>query len=228
MQKAAADISPPGSLEKIQRRRVDFTSPTASSGTDRSASCGGYGALTERSMAGRTQETTASLYLNKCGWRRIASTRSSIVANARRFKTNPLRPAAEAEPAQIDSFTSSPFAALAVRADPIHMQQVIMNLVMNGMDAMEDEPRPRNLTIRTRRNAENDVAEVRVSDSGTGIPGDNLTRIFDAFVTTKSQGTGLGLPIARTIVESYGGTIWAENRQRGAVFCFTLPLARAS
>ncbi len=118
--------------------------------------------------------------------------------------------------------------ALPVRADPIHMQQVIINLVMNGMDAMEDEPRPRNLTIRTRRNAEYEVAEVRVSDSGKGIPGENLTSIFDAFVTTKPQGTGLGLPIARTIVESYGGTIWAENRQRGAVFCFTLPLARAS
>jgi signal transduction histidine kinase len=118
--------------------------------------------------------------------------------------------------------------ALPVRADPIHMQQVIMNLVMNGMDAMNDEPRPHNLTIRTRRNAENDFAEVRVSDSGTGIPGENLMSIFDAFVTTKPQGTGLGLPIARTIIESYGGTIWAENRQRGAVFCFTLPLARAS
>jgi Histidine kinase-, DNA gyrase B-, and HSP90-like ATPase len=85
---------------------------------------------------------------------------------------------------------------------------------------------PRNLTIRTRRNAEFDVAEVRVSDSGKGIPEDKLTNIFDAFVTTKPQGTGLGLPIARTIVESYGGTIWAENRHRGAVFSFTIPLAK--
>ncbi len=117
--------------------------------------------------------------------------------------------------------------ALPVRADPIHMQQVIMNLVMNGIDAMENEPRPHNLTIRTRRDAERDVAEVRVSDSGTGIRQEDLTHIFDAFVTTKPQGTGLGLPIARTIIESYGGTIWAENRLRGAVFCFTLPLASA-
>jgi signal transduction histidine kinase/ABC-type uncharacterized transport system substrate-binding protein len=117
--------------------------------------------------------------------------------------------------------------ALPVRVDPIHMQQVIMNLVMNGMDAMEHGPEPRNLTIRTRRNAECDVAEVKVSDSGKGIPDGNLTNIFDAFVTTKPQGTGLGLPIARTIVESYGGTIWAENRHRGAVFCFTIPLAKA-
>ena len=116
--------------------------------------------------------------------------------------------------------------ALPVRADPIHMQQVIMNLVMNGMDAMENEPRPHNLTIRTCRNAERDVAEVRVSDSGTGIREEDLSHIFDAFVTTKPQGTGLGLPIARTIIESYGGSIWAENRLRGSVFCFTLPLAQ--
>jgi signal transduction histidine kinase len=115
---------------------------------------------------------------------------------------------------------------LPVRADPIHMQQVIMNLIMNGMDAMEDEPGPRNLTIRTCRNAEYDFAEVRVSDSGKGIPEDKLTNIFDAFVTTKPQGTGLGLPIARTIVESYGGTIWGENRHRGALFSFTIPLAK--
>jgi signal transduction histidine kinase len=84
------------------------------------------------------------------------------------------------------------------------------------------------LTIRTRRDAERDVAEVRVSDSGTGIREEDLAHIFDAFVTTKPQGTGLGLPIARTIVESYGGIIWAENRLRGAVFCFTLPLASAN
>ncbi len=114
--------------------------------------------------------------------------------------------------------------ALPVRADPIHMQQVIINLVMNGMDAMQGTPTPHNLTIRTRRNAESNFAEVMISDSGTGIRRQNLAQIFDPFVTTKKQGTGLGLPIARTIVESYGGAIWAENRLRGAVFCFTLPL----
>ena len=118
--------------------------------------------------------------------------------------------------------------ALLVRADPIHMQQVIMNLVMNGMDAMEGAPEPRKLSILTRRDSERDIAEVRVSDSGIGIPMEKMTQIFDPFVTTKRQGTGLGLPIARTIIESYGGAIWAENCQRGAMFCFTLPLVRAS
>jgi signal transduction histidine kinase len=117
--------------------------------------------------------------------------------------------------------------ALPVRADPIHMQQVLLNLVMNGMDAMEDaEPGPRDLTIRTCRSAESRAAEVTVSDSGKGISQDNLTSIFDAFFTTKPQGTGLGLPIARTIIQTYGGTIWAENRNRGAMFCFRLPLAK--
>jgi signal transduction histidine kinase/ABC-type uncharacterized transport system substrate-binding protein len=117
--------------------------------------------------------------------------------------------------------------ASPVRCDPIHLQQVVLNLVMNGMDAMEGEPRPHNLTIRTNQNAEAEVVEARISDSGKGVPENNLNDIFDAFVTTKPQGTGLGLPIARTILESYGGEIWAENRTRGAVFCFTIPLAKA-
>jgi len=118
--------------------------------------------------------------------------------------------------------------AVPVRSDPIHLQQVIINLVMNGIDAMDDQPKPHNLTIRTHQNAESDLVEVRVSDSGKGIPDANLASIFDAFVTSKPQGTGLGLAIARTILESYGGDIWAENRQRGAVFCFRLPLAKAA
>ena len=69
--------------------------------------------------------------------------------------------------------------------------------------------------------------EVSVSNSGTGIPEHMLSRVFDTFYTTKKQGTGLGLSIARTIVETYGGKIWAENKAEcGAVFRFTLPLLR--
>jgi signal transduction histidine kinase len=116
---------------------------------------------------------------------------------------------------------------LPVRCDPIHLQQVIINLVMNGLDAMEEVPNPHNLTIRTGRAVDADSVEVRISDSGTGIPQDKLASIFDAFVTTKPLGTGLGLPIARTILESYGGEVWAENRTRGAVFTFRLPLTKA-
>jgi C4-dicarboxylate-specific signal transduction histidine kinase len=114
--------------------------------------------------------------------------------------------------------------ALPVRCDPIHLQQVILNLVMNGLDAMEGEPSPHDLTIRTQRLGDTDV-EVKITDSGKGIAKDKLESIFGAFVTTKPQGTGLGLPIARTILESYGGDIIAEHRKRGAAFTFKLPIA---
>ena len=70
------------------------------------------------------------------------------------------------------------------------------------------------------------MAEVAVSDSGKGIPDQDLTSVFDAFFTTKPHGTGLGLPIARTIIQTYGGMIWAENRNSSATFCFRLPLVR--
>ena len=114
----------------------------------------------------------------------------------------------------------------AVRADQVHLQQVLLNLATNGMDAMSDcAPDKRRLEFRTALRANSEV-EVSVSDSGTGIPNDKLNDIFETFYTTKRQGTGLGLSIARTIVETYGGRIWAENRtDGGAVFRFTLPLA---
>jgi signal transduction histidine kinase len=71
--------------------------------------------------------------------------------------------------------------------------------------------------------------KVSVADRGAGIPEDKLKRVFDAFYTTKSQGTGLGLSIARTIIEVYGGEIWAENRpEGGAIFQFALPLDRSA
>jgi signal transduction histidine kinase len=93
------------------------------------------------------------------------------------------------------------------------------------MDAMSTmAPDTRLMTIQTALLGESTV-EVSVSDSGTGIPGHKLSEIFDTFYTTKEHGTGLGLSIARTIVETYGGKIWAENRAGGgAVFRFTLPL----
>jgi signal transduction histidine kinase len=114
---------------------------------------------------------------------------------------------------------------LPVRADLVHLQQVILNLARNGMDAMSTmAPDTRLMTIQTALLGESTI-EVSVSDSGTGIPEHKLSEIFDTFYTTKEHGTGLGLSIARTIVETYGGKIWAENRDgSGAVFRFTLPL----
>jgi signal transduction histidine kinase len=115
--------------------------------------------------------------------------------------------------------------AFPVRADQVQLQQVILNLVANGMDAVSDSPPSRRrLLVQAIPSGKSDV-EVLVSDSGAGIAKDALRKIFDTFYTTKAAGTGLGLSIARTIVESYGGKIWAENREGGgAVFRFTLPL----
>jgi PAS domain S-box-containing protein len=110
----------------------------------------------------------------------------------------------------------------AVRADRVQLQQVLMNLMVNGIEAM-GEPGGE-LVIRTRSTGVG--LEVSVSDTGVGIPADKMEQIFSAFVTTKSAGTGMGLAISRTIVESHGGRIWVEaNAGPGATFHFTLPAA---
>jgi C4-dicarboxylate-specific signal transduction histidine kinase len=118
--------------------------------------------------------------------------------------------------------------ALPVRADQVHLEQVIFNLATNAMDAMQNcPPGTREMILQTALVGDSEV-EVSVSDSGTGIPNDKLKGVFETFYTTKQQGTGLGLSIVRTILETYGGKIWAENRLGGgAVFRFTLPLIRA-
>ena len=114
-----------------------------------------------------------------------------------------------------------------MRADPVHLEQVILNLATNAMDAMQARAAgTRKMTVQTALVGNSEV-EVSVSDTGAGIPNDKLKDIFETFYTTKQQGTGLGLSIVRTIVETYGGKIWAENRSDGgAVFRFTLPLSR--
>ncbi len=126
---------------------------------------------------------------------------------------------------ELNSYNAN--GALPVRCDRVQMQQVIMNLAMNGIDAMQERgPGPGQMAIKTAL-IDDSAVEVSVEDAGTGIPPDRLNKIFEAFYTTKRQGTGLGLPIARTIIETYGGKIWAENRPGGgAMFCFTLPLSR--
>jgi signal transduction histidine kinase len=135
----------------------------------------------------------------------------------------------EANKRKVNLLATGIQAPLRVRADSIHLQQVILNLARNGMDAMtKAAPGAQTLTIQTALSGESTV-EVSVSDSGTGIPEHKLGEIFDTFYTTKEHGTGLGLSIARTIVETYGGNIWAENRPvGGAVIRFTLPLIRQS
>jgi signal transduction histidine kinase len=115
--------------------------------------------------------------------------------------------------------------SLPVRVDPVHLQQVILNLAINAMDAMQDISGPRSIAFRIARTSASEVT-VSVSDDGPGIPVEKLNRIFEAFYTTKQHGSGLGLSIARTIVEINSGKIWAENRPGGgASFHVTLPLA---
>jgi signal transduction histidine kinase/CheY-like chemotaxis protein len=106
-------------------------------------------------------------------------------------------------------------------ADRVQLQQVLMNLMLNGIEAMREAGGE--LTIASTR-VEPDQLLIAVSDSGIGLPDDKAERIFDAFFTTKPQGTGMGLSISRRIIESHGGRLWASpNTGRGAIFQFTLP-----
>jgi signal transduction histidine kinase len=136
---------------------------------------------------------------------------------------------AEALKNGVDLAAYKPNGALPVRADPIQLQQVLVNLAMNAIDAMRDcNLGKRKMLINTAL-ANGSSIEVSVADTGTGIPPDRLNNVFDAFYTTKGHGTGLGLSIARTIVQTFGGRIWAENRpEGGALFRFTLPLSKTA
>jgi PAS domain S-box-containing protein len=110
-----------------------------------------------------------------------------------------------------------------VVGDRVQLQQVLMNLMINGIDAMKDVDGARELAIKSQR-AENEQLLVSVSDTGVGLPPQQAEQIFEAFFTTKQHGTGMGLRISRSIVESHGGRLWAaDNSPRGASFYLTLP-----
>jgi PAS domain S-box-containing protein len=108
------------------------------------------------------------------------------------------------------------------------LQQVLINLIVNGMDSMANTPEDkRHLTVRTKLNGDGRV-EVSITDFGLGIASGNLPRLFDSFFTTRAEGMGLGLSIARSIVKSHGGRIWADNNNAGgATFRFTVQTASA-
>ena len=110
--------------------------------------------------------------------------------------------------------------------DRIQLQQVVLNLALNALEAMEiQENAPCELTFRTFLLDQDHVC-VSVADSGKGLAPGEQDRIFDAFYTTKADGLGMGLSINRTIVEAHGGRLWCDkNAERGATFSFTLPVA---
>jgi len=112
----------------------------------------------------------------------------------------------------------------AIEGDPVQLQQVLLNLIINAFDAMRDTPTSRRkVVIATERNEHNAI-RTSVRDYGTGIPEEVRERMFEQFFTTKGKGLGMGLAIVRSIVKSHGGTIAAENvRDGGARFHFTLP-----
>jgi len=117
---------------------------------------------------------------------------------------------------------------LPVTADNIQLQQVLINLLVNAMDAMAHLEKPQsNIMLRTAR--DRDFAVIEISDAGPGIPADKVREVFEPFYTTKPNGMGMGLSIARTIIEAHNGEIAAENRAgQGALFRIRLPLARVS
>ena len=112
-----------------------------------------------------------------------------------------------------------------IPGDRVQLQQVIINLVMNGIEAMQSVPdRPRELVIRSRQDETQQVL-VSVTDCGVGIAAEDADRLFNAFFTTKSSGMGMGLSICRSIMEAHGGRLWARaNVPHGATFHLVLPV----
>jgi len=111
-----------------------------------------------------------------------------------------------------------------VMADRVQLQQVFMNLMLNGIEAMKDRNTPGKLTIRSQRDDSGQLL-ISVVDTGVGFPAEKMEQIFNAFFTSKPEGTGMGLAISRSIIESHGGRLWAvSNPESGATFHFTLPI----
>jgi len=112
------------------------------------------------------------------------------------------------------------------QGDRVHIQQVLLNLILNGMDAMNDIPKSRRSLVVGVQKTRNDNLQVSVSDCGAGIDPDHAVHLFEPFFTTKANGMGMGLAISKTIIEAHGGDIWVASRgAEGTTFTFLLPPA---
>jgi signal transduction histidine kinase len=114
-----------------------------------------------------------------------------------------------------------------VLGDRVHLQQVLLNLIINAMEAMKDIPDERRVSVCTLQR--DDEVVVSVTDRGPGIPSEQIPRLFDRFFSTKPEGMGMGLAISRSLIEQHGGRIWVENASdRGAIFRFSIPLDKVN
>jgi len=128
---------------------------------------------------------------------------------------------------QSDILVRTELAAAWVRGDRVQLQQVLLNLIMNAIEAMNTrEQGPRELLIRTSQDSAQTV-HIEVRDSGIGVSEDSVSRIFEPFYTTKSQGTGIGLSISRSIIEAHNGQLWAQRRQTATGLSLHITLPRA-
>jgi PAS domain S-box-containing protein len=120
-------------------------------------------------------------------------------------------------------FTTTSGLPLAM-GDRVHLSQVLLNLIVNGMDAVHEARRPDRTVVIETRHDPGGMLEVSVTDSGTGLSPEAAQRVFEPFFTTKANGMGMGLPVSRTIIEAHGGKLWVESAPgRGATFRFTVP-----
>jgi signal transduction histidine kinase len=129
----------------------------------------------------------------------------------------------EAQRRRVEVRTELSLEAMVVLGDKVHLQQILLNLMLNGMEAMAQMNGERRLTLKTEQ-SDGEVI-VSVSDTGAGVSRDRLPKIFERFFSTKPEGMGMGLAISRSLVEEHGGRIWVESIEgQGSTFRFALPI----
>jgi signal transduction histidine kinase len=116
----------------------------------------------------------------------------------------------------------------SVDADPVQLQQVLLNLLMNSLEAMQSRPADKRRVVISTTCEANSTVAVSVRDYGSGLPEEDMDKVFTHFYSTKPNGMGMGLTIVRSIIEAHGGKLWAENVDEGARFLFALPVTRKS